>query len=1040
MAEIATLVIEVSSGSIDKSVSSLRQLSVESKTAEEAVSGLSTAFKILGTAMAAIELGAAIKNTILLAARYETLGATMAVMGNNAGYTGEQMSQFQKEIEKTGISAIKSRQALQIMAAAQLDLKGTTEGASNAARLARVAQDAAVLAGIDSSTAMQNLVRGITTGESRIIRHMGIMVNFNNSIDMAAHAQGRLRASFSPTELASIRLEAALAEGSKRVGVYESAMTTAGKQMLSMVRYTENLQVQLGTVFNPALNAVVFALVDSFKELSAALKVMDEDGTSALFASKIRASIISVMDTIKSVGSAIWNNMELIKGLAAAYAAVKLGSIISGWVQSATRWYASINQGAAIQMNEIRNTIALIAAKNAAAASRVLEAEAAIASAQGIHGTLIVSTVLTNDLSAAQRAQMATAVELRRAQIALATATAGATTAQSLGAGLMGALGGPIGIAVIAIGGLIYAWQKLRDKTMENAAAASKAGKDAIDKLTESVERNKKIMELMKADPKKSQSDATKETDAAIAKARDYSLITSERGALDKKLMEEKLRANKQYDSMLERQYELEGATLVTREEYVANVTAGTQNALNLIQDQVVQSHMLHDEELKSGNELEKMRIAARGGNEEQKEALQKFIQYENELEKIKERGLLADQQGHGFSTEQLKKYKLEEDAQRRIAEYKRGTLNDRETGKPKYSARQAENLIDAENISLRKQLLAIDREEDLAARKSLGDDVVSKYEAAVAPIKTKTDALAKLNRTELDNQLLEIAALRNARDYDGNLLYEGTLLDEKEAELKKVTRALELGTDAQKQANDARAYADQLNKGKSETDDAVKRLDAANRAVDKHEDRVRLLPGVYEKAWLEVMMKGDTMQAYIVQNAQHLFDGLGTALGNFVTGTRLSFKSMLRDMAAEIARFYAQKAVQELFKMAAKWYLGGSGTDSPDASSGISGMNYAGFAEGGRVAGTNPIIVGEQGPELFMPGQSGTIVPNNALGGSSQTTNHVNVVVNMEQGKKDTASGDSDNGRQTGLAIAAAVRAVIIDESRPGGYLFHGV
>lgn len=41
------------------------------------------------------------------------------------------------------------------------------------------------------------------------------------------------------------------------------------------------------------------------------------------------------------------------------------------------------------------------------------------------------------------------------------------------------------------------------------------------------------------------------------------------------------------------------------------------------------------------------------------------------------------------------------------------------------------------------------------------------------------------------------------------------------------------------------------------------------------------------------------------------------------------------------------------------------------------------GMARGGPVAGGSPYIVGEQGPELFVPNNSGTIVPNDQIGGA---------------------------------------------------------
>jgi len=44
----------------------------------------------------------------------------------------------------------------------------------------------------------------------------------------------------------------------------------------------------------------------------------------------------------------------------------------------------------------------------------------------------------------------------------------------------------------------------------------------------------------------------------------------------------------------------------------------------------------------------------------------------------------------------------------------------------------------------------------------------------------------------------------------------------------------------------------------------------------------------------------------------------------------------------------------------------------------------FPGFANGGSVLGGKPIIVGEKGPELFVPGSNGNVVPNNAMGGNT--------------------------------------------------------
>jgi hypothetical protein len=45
-----------------------------------------------------------------------------------------------------------------------------------------------------------------------------------------------------------------------------------------------------------------------------------------------------------------------------------------------------------------------------------------------------------------------------------------------------------------------------------------------------------------------------------------------------------------------------------------------------------------------------------------------------------------------------------------------------------------------------------------------------------------------------------------------------------------------------------------------------------------------------------------------------------------------------------------------------------------------IGGVPLVGKAVGGPVAGGTPYVVGEKGPELFVPGASGTIIPNDAM------------------------------------------------------------
>ena len=75
--------------------------------------------------------------------------------------------------------------------------------------------------------------------------------------------------------------------------------------------------------------------------------------------------------------------------------------------------------------------------------------------------------------------------------------------------------------------------------------------------------------------------------------------------------------------------------------------------------------------------------------------------------------------------------------------------------------------------------------------------------------------------------------------------------------------------------------------------------------------------------------------------------------------------------------------------------------------------------ANGGPVAAGAPYMVGERGPELFVPGRSGTIVPNGA--GSGIT---VQVHVDARESFYDSAAGVQRMAERVGAAVVARLQA----------------
>lgn len=90
---------------------------------------------------------------------------------------------------------------------------------------------------------------------------------------------------------------------------------------------------------------------------------------------------------------------------------------------------------------------------------------------------------------------------------------------------------------------------------------------------------------------------------------------------------------------------------------------------------------------------------------------------------------------------------------------------------------------------------------------------------------------------------------------------------------------------------------------------------------------------------------------------------------------------------------------------------------------------NLPGFAGGGRPPVGKPSVVGERGPELFVPRSSGTIVPNGSFGGGASVT------VNVDASGS-SVEGDTGQAGQLGKAIGVAVQQELIKQKRPGGLL----
>jgi hypothetical protein len=160
-------------------------------------------------------------------------------------------------------------------------------------------------------------------------------------------------------------------------------------------------------------------------------------------------------------------------------------------------------------------------------------------------------------------------------------------------------------------------------------------------------------------------------------------------------------------------------------------------------------------------------------------------------------------------------------------------------------------------------------------------------------------------------------------------------------------------------------------------------------------------------------------------------FDAMVAGTERFDVAVRNLVAGALNDMARKLFQIYViEQLITSIGSAFAPPPIFGSGGGVDRFGRGTLGPNYgiSQRALGGAVASGRPYMVGERGPELFVPGAQGNIVPNNAMGSTS-------VVVNVDASGTEV-QGNQGNADQLGRLIGQAVQAELIKQKRPGGLL----
>jgi hypothetical protein len=111
------------------------------------------------------------------------------------------------------------------------------------------------------------------------------------------------------------------------------------------------------------------------------------------------------------------------------------------------------------------------------------------------------------------------------------------------------------------------------------------------------------------------------------------------------------------------------------------------------------------------------------------------------------------------------------------------------------------------------------------------------------------------------------------------------------------------------------------------------------------------------------------------VKMTESVFQNLENAILNFANTGKLSFKDLALSIIKDLLKIELQTQATAIFSSLRQ--AGGNFLTNI--------LTSLFRAEGGPVKGNNPYIVGEKGPELFVPRSAGTVIPNNQLSASTE-------------------------------------------------------
>lgn len=234
---------------------------------------LTSPLAAVGLVGGGVGLGALVKDFIMTAGRTETLNIAMKSVAKSTGTSMEELIKQREAVMDLGIAEQEATMVLTRFMQGELNV-------ADAAKVARVAQDAAVIAGVNSSEATETIVEAISKLRPTLLTTFGMTKDLNDifadyadqlgivveTTDKYGKTLRHMTRDMTESEKKQAMLNYVLGEGEKIAGTYEGAMGSAYKKLGSLQRYWTDFKTKVGApLFLGAFGSVIDGLTDTFK-------------------------------------------------------------------------------------------------------------------------------------------------------------------------------------------------------------------------------------------------------------------------------------------------------------------------------------------------------------------------------------------------------------------------------------------------------------------------------------------------------------------------------------------------------------------------------------------------------------------------------------------------------------------------------------------------------------------------------------------------------------------------------------------------------